>query len=83
MKAIITLIFALLFGVLVIAQDKAESAVVFKSEKDTLTCVANNKIIFKEATVSGDSVARLYRFRHSRIYKELSFATSTDKPKLA
>ncbi len=72
MKTLITLIFVLFIGVTAQAQDvKTET----KVETVTVTIVT--------PTVKENSVARLYKFKNSKIKKALSFSTKKNKSKLA
>lgn len=83
MKASTTLILALFFGTIGLAcegktdkQEKiAEVVMVPKAE------VTRAGIL--PASVEDKSIARLYRFRNSRVIKELSFSTKKNKAKLA
>ena len=72
MKAIVTLIFILLIGFAAQAQNKTTEVKVETAVKEIVT-----------PTTKENSVARLYRFKNSRIKKELSFKTSKNTAKLA
>ncbi|WP_297765971.1 hypothetical protein [uncultured Muriicola sp.] len=72
MKAIVTLIFILLIGFAAQAQETTAEVKVETATKEIVT-----------ATAKENSVARLYRFKNSRIKKELSFKTSKNTAKLA
>jgi len=73
MKTIATVIFVLLIGFTAQAKD----AQVVSFETGIVTAV-------KEVKISNDKeVARLYRFKHSLVKKELHFTTKRNKAKLA
>ncbi len=71
MKAIITIIFILFIGVAAQAQDAKEVKVV----------TVEKTVVIKTAEEA--KVARLYKFKNSRIKKALSFTTKRNKAKLA
>jgi len=83
MKASTTLILILFFGTIGLAcegkADKQEkiAEIVMGPEVE----VAGADIL--SASVEDKSIARLYRFRNSRVIKELSFSTKKNKAKLA
>ncbi len=72
MKAIVTLLFILLIGFAAQAQDNTTEVNVETAKKEIVT-----------PTAKENSVARLYRFKNSRIKKELSFKTPKNSAKLA
>jgi hypothetical protein len=72
MKAIATLIFILLIGFTAQAQETTVEVETETAKKEIVT-----------ETTKENSVARLYRFKNSRIKKELSFKTSKNTAKLA
>ena len=72
MKTILTLIFVLTIGVTAQAQD---AKVDVKVETITKTIVT--------PTTNENTVARLYKFKNSRVKKALSFTTKRNKAKLA
>jgi hypothetical protein len=72
MKAIATLIFILLIGFAAQAQETTVEVETETAKKEIVT-----------ETTKENSVARLYRFKNSRIKKELSFKTSKNTAKLA
>jgi hypothetical protein len=72
MKAIATLIFILLIGFAAQAQETTAEVKVETAAKEIIT-----------ETAKENSVARLYRFKNSRIKKELSFKTSKNTAQLA
>ncbi len=71
MKAIITIIFILFIGVAAQAQDAKEVKVV----------TVEKTVVIK--TAEETKVARLYKFKNSRVKKALSFTTKRNKAKLA
>ncbi len=72
MKAIVTLIFILLIGFAAQAQETTAEVKVETAKKEIVT-----------ETATENSVARLYRFKNSRVKKELSFKTNRNTAKLA
>ncbi|MGB5819905.1 MAG: hypothetical protein WBG90_10520 [Saonia sp.] len=79
MKAVLTLIIVLFFGVVATAQDtKTES----KVEVVTFSITSTDNV--KEISIENEnSVARLYKFKNSRVKKALAFTTKRNKAKLA
>ena len=85
MKSILTLIFVLFFGLTAFAQntntndtvEPIEMGVVLDSGINTINDTKEIKIDTEK------SVARLYKFKNSRVKKALAFTTKKDKPKLA
>ena len=71
---IITLIFVLTIGVAAQAQDKTAEV---KVETIEMT------IVTETTTETATEVARLYKFKNSRIKKALSFSTKRNKAKMA
>ncbi|MBT8284869.1 MAG: hypothetical protein HKO75_05730 [Flavobacteriaceae bacterium] len=72
MKAIVTLIFVLFIGFAAQAQENTAEVKVETAKKEIVT-----------ETAEENKVARLYRFKNSRIKKELSFKTKKSASKLA
>ena len=72
MKTIATLIFVLFIGVAAQAQDASQEVKVMNVEMTIVTPAANE-----------NGVARLYKFKNSRVTKALSFTTKRNKAKLA
>ncbi|NNJ90000.1 MAG: hypothetical protein HKP53_11410 [Eudoraea sp.] len=72
MKAIVTLLFILFIGFAAQAQENTAEVKVETTKKEIVT-----------ETSKENSVARLYRFKNSRIKKELSFKTKRSTAKLA
>ncbi len=74
MKAIATIIFIIFFGITAQAQNNTQEV---KVETIEMTIV---KTTAAETTTE---VARLYKFKNSRIKKELSFSTKRNIAKMA
>lgn len=84
MKAIVTLILILFFGSLAIAQDSTSAVQNF----DDIKTFAQKELVQPVQSVdkvqpTADEMARLYRFKNSRVLKELTFVTKRNKAKLA
>ena len=73
MKTLITLIFVLFIGMAAQAQDAKMSTIEMGIATE----------ITQVNRVKENSVARLYKFKNSRIKKALSFTTKKNKAKLA
>ncbi|MDV7139602.1 hypothetical protein R3X28_11980 [Maribacter sp. TH_r10] len=85
MKAIFTLIFVLFFGLTAFAQNADDNVTV---EPIKMDIVLDSGIIVidsaKENKITSEkSVARLYKFKNSRVKKALAFSTKKDRPKLS
>lgn len=72
MKTLITILFILFIGITAQAQDTSSEVKVKTIEKSIVT-----------STVKENTVARVYKFKNSRIKKELTFKTKRNKAKLA
>ena len=72
MKTLLTLIFILFIGVAAQAQDSASETRVIAIEMSIATSTTNE-----------NTVARVYRYKNSRVKKALSFTTKRNKAKLA
>ena len=72
MKTILTILFVLTIGVTAQAQDTMSDSKVETVEMTIVTSTTNE-----------NSVARLYKFKNSKIKKALSFTTKRNKAKLA
>ncbi len=72
MKTLLTIIFIFFISFAAQAQDNTAEVIVETAKKEVVT-----------ETTTENSVARLYRFKNSRIKKELSFKTSKNTAKLA
>ena len=84
MKAILTILFVLFFGLTAFAQNINTNDTV---EPIKMGIVLDSGVITindtKEVTIGTEkSVARLYKFKNSRVKKALAFTTKKDKPKL-
>jgi len=83
MKAITTLIFVFFFGAMALAQqvqtDSPEKVIETRTTEGKV--LTGHEILAAPGTY--DAIARLYRFRNSRMMKELSFATKKNNAKLA
>ncbi|WP_348646048.1 hypothetical protein, partial [Cellulophaga sp. F20128] len=78
MKAITTLLFVLFIGFFAQAQDVKETSVL-ETETKEVTVSEMKKDNLKET----NKVARLYKFKNSKIKKELAFDTKRSKSKVA
>ncbi|WP_136467299.1 hypothetical protein [Flagellimonas onchidii] len=78
MKAILTLIAVIFFGTLAMAQDISKEVKI-----ETTTVGVELDITVQEEAQKETKVARLYRFRNSRVKKALSFRTKKNRSKLA
>ncbi|ADY27881.1 MULTISPECIES: hypothetical protein [Cellulophaga] len=78
MKAIITLLFIITVGVTAQAQE-AKVTPVLKMETTEIKAA----VVKKEAVQQETKVARLYKFKNSKVKKALSFSTKRSKSKIA
>ncbi|WP_375324998.1 hypothetical protein [Flagellimonas sp. GZD32] len=78
MKAILTIIVVTFFGTMGMAQDISKEVKV-----DTISEGVVLDIDFQTAYIKDRKMARLYKFKNSRVKKELSFTTKRNKSKLA
>ncbi|MBS9461531.1 hypothetical protein KIM67_03855 [Flagellimonas sp. 389] len=78
MKAILTLIAVIFFSTLGMAQDVSKEVKV-----ETTSVAVELNIEIQEEVKKETSVARLYKFKNSRVKKALSFRTKRNKSKLA
>ena len=82
MKTIATLIFILFIGVTAQAQNATELVKVETIEMTIVTNTTSNEN--KEAALENkNEVARLYKYKNSRVKKALSFTTKKNKAKMA
>ena len=79
MKTIATLIFVLFIGVAAQAQNATELVKVETIEMTIVTDTENKEVTLEKTT----EVARLYKYKNSRIKKALSFTTKRNKAKMA
>ncbi|MDC6362767.1 MULTISPECIES: hypothetical protein [Flavobacteriaceae] len=78
MKTILTIIAVIFFGTVAMAQDANKEVKV-----DTVTVGVELNIDIQKQAKKETEVARLYKFKNSRVKKELSFKTKKDRAKLA
>ncbi len=85
MKAILTLLFVLIFGAIALAQNIESHDKVQSTKMGVVLVNSIDRTISKKemAAQKKNGVARLYRFKNSRVKKELAFATKRNKAKLA
>ncbi|MCP4974804.1 MAG: hypothetical protein GY931_01465 [Maribacter sp.] len=82
MKAIVTIIFIIFFGIAAQAQSSTQEV---KVETIEMTIVTSTTVETKSEvrTETSTEVARLYKFKNSRVKKALSFTTKRNKAKMA
>ena len=78
MKTIFTIITITFFGTMASAQDLSKEAKV-----ETIAMGVELKVEINNEVRKDRQTARLYKFKNSRIKKELSFKTKKDRAKLA
>ena len=78
MKTVASIFFIIFIGTAASAQDTNETVKVDTIEMGIVTQTTPS--VIKERT---QEVARLYKFKNSRIKKELSFTTKANSPKMA
>jgi len=78
MKTILTIIAVTFFGTMAMAQDISKEVKVETKSSDVELNVAVQNEIKKDRKMT-----RLYKFKNSRVKKELSFRTKRNKAKLA
>ncbi|MBO0322049.1 hypothetical protein J0X14_07055 [Muricauda sp. CAU 1633] len=78
MKTILTIIAVTFFGTMAMAQDISKEVKVETVSADVELNVAIQNEIKKDRKMT-----RLYKFKNSRVKKELSFTTKRNKAKLA
>lgn len=84
MKTIITLIFVLFIGVAAQAQNNTKEVKAETIEMTIVNLTSIEKVTFENATLENKTeVARLYKFKNSKIKKALSFTTKRNKAKMA
>ncbi len=79
MKAILTLLFVLIIGVTAQAQDAPVDVKVETIKTTIVTSTSYENVRLESKT----KVARLYKYKNSRIKKALSFTTKRNKAKMA
>lgn len=80
MKAILTLTFVLFFGATAIAQNVKTDTKVATIEMGVI--LSTEIKVEKKTTVKENTVARVYKFKNTRVKKALVFETKTN-PKIA
>lgn len=85
MKALITLILVLLFGAVALAHNTPADVKVELFKMDiVLDSGIDAPVLYNKITPAKENnVARLYKFKNSRVKKALSFSTKRNKAKLA
>ncbi len=85
MKSFLTLVLVLFFGTVVTAQNIINNDKVDILKMDIVLVIGDdaNGAFEKVPVRSEKSVARLYRYKNSRVKKELTFSTKKSRPKLA
>ena len=78
MKTIVTIIFIIFLGITAQAQT-ADTDVKVKTFEMTIVTETTYELNLEVKT----EVARLYKFKNSKIKKELNFSTKANKPKMA
>ena len=79
MKTIFTILFVLTIGVAAQAQDSATEVKVETVELTIVTAGSQKEVELEKK----NEVARLYKFKNSRVKKALAFTTKRNKSKLA
>ncbi len=79
MKTILTLIFVLFISVAAQAQDASVETKATTIEMTIATSTSYEDVVLETST----EVARLYKFKNSRIKKALTFTTKRNKAKMA
>lgn len=85
MKAVLTILCILIFGAIALAQNVESHDKVQSIEMGVVLVTSNDHLVSKKemATQKENGVARLYRYKNSRVKKELAFAIKINKAKLA
>lgn len=85
MKAIFTLFFVLILGAVALAHDTQANVEVDTIKMDIVlvTSIDDTNTIAKVEITTENKVARLYKFKNSRIKKALAFRTKRDRAKMA
>lgn len=78
MKTIFTIIAVVFFGTVAMAQENSKEIKV-----DTVTVGVELNVQIQDNLNKDGKIARLYKFKNSRVKKELSFTTKKNKAKLA
>ena len=83
MKAIITLVFIILIGATAQAQNTPEEVKVVTVENSVVDATTGKTMEIESNTNNNTEVARLYKYKNSKIKKALKFVAKTNKPKMA
>lgn len=85
MKAVLTLFFVLTLGAVALAQDTQANVEVDTIKMDIIlvTSINDTNTVTKVEITTENKVARLYKFKNSRIKKALAFRTKRDRAKMA
>jgi hypothetical protein len=84
MKALITLLLVFWFSALAMAQDIPSKNLPVTPAQINNTDTGNKPATELDKTIKTEvEVARLYRFKHSKVLKELTFTTKRNSAKLA
>lgn len=83
MKSILTLVLVLFFGAIASAQNTNDKVETFKIGVVLVTDNTTSIDQQKTTISSENTVARLYRYKNSRVKSELRFRTLKNRPKLA
>ena len=85
MKAVLTLILTLFFGALALAQNESTDAKVETTKMDIVLDAGafDTGNIEQVKTTDKVDLARVYKFKNSRVKKALAFSTKNNRPKLA
>ena len=82
MKTIATIIFIIIFGITAQAQNNIEEVKVETIEM-TIVTTTTTETRNEVKTETTTEVARLYKFKNSRVKKALAFTTKRNKAKMA
>lgn len=85
MKSFLTLVVVLFFGTVAIAQNTVSNDKVDILKMDIVLVTGNDGDgTFEKVSIGNEkNIARLYRYKNSRVKKELTFSTKKSRPKLA
>ncbi len=85
MKAVLTLFFVLIIGAVALAQDTQADVKVDTIKMDIVlaTSIDPTNNVAKVEITTENKVARLYKFKNSRIKKALAFKTKRNRAKMA
>ena len=85
MKAVLTLVLVLFLGATSMAQQIKSNDEVDVIKMGVVLATGNSAdITFEKITVNTrNAIVRLYRYKNSRVKKELAFTTKKNRPKLA